>query len=482
MNQLSDAVHLPCVISTTLMNTRNLENRIGLAPDGVRDSSPFLIVACDFQPSIEIGARRITACTFDLAAHGIPSIVVSAFGNVGPSMASMPACVRPVWVPKREPVFLKKLAVAKRAIRRLFRSTVQQDGTLPPIAPPAQSIEPLVTSPSLLVRLAILIDVEKRWSFAAARRAYLEGRVHQPRAVMASGPPMSSLIAAAWVARRLRIPLILDFRDPWVHKTPPKPAAKKSLEARFAQFAERWTIRRAAIIFTATAGIAQLLRVRYPPCAHKIFVVRNGFDGEVRPARTSTDHRLEILFAGEIYLGRNPMPFLEGIERLFRQPNVDASKVRVTFVGRFEESMGQVVRQWVRRHNLEHNVRMLAAVPYDDIVRMTADATVLLNLAQQASVMVPAKAYEHIASGREVLLISERDTEVFQLFNDISGVSCVESSDPAQLDANLADLYRRQVILGTSSPPSLEAVKPFSRRAQLEIFRSVLADRLGQSA
>jgi hypothetical protein len=263
------------------------------------------------------------------------------------------------------------------------------------------------------------------------------------------------------------------MRDPWIAGSGLE-GPRNSLEKWVGCTFEKAAFSQARIIFTATQGMAERICRCYPSLAKKVHIVRNGYDGELRAALTSTNHRLDILFAGEIYVNRNPFPFLESVERLLARADVDPSKIRVTFVGHCEEHMRQSLQDWVQNRRCASVVKFLAPVSYDVIMRLSQEATVLLNLAQQGSVMIPAKAYEHVASGREVLIISEPDTDVSMLFRDIPGICCVDSRSSTALDAALVDYYHRHVIEGKSKPPETNIALPFSRVAQNETLRRIL--------
>jgi glycosyltransferase involved in cell wall biosynthesis len=439
--------------------------------------SPLLMLVYHFAPSNEIGARRSTACAADLVKHGIPVVVVSAFGNQEPRADATPDGIRRVWVPYSKPWILKSLVAIKQAVSRLWKRRPHK-GKAERTVEVVNIGSPKNSSKSWLpARIATLIDSDKNWSVRAARRARRVAGRHAPLAVMASGPPMSSLIAARWLAPRLRVPLIIDLRDPWLTGSKWETEANDSLEAHARRYFERDVLSHARLIFVATEGMAEHLRTRYHELAAKVHVVRNGFDGEPAAPKLQTNHRLEFLFAGEIYVNRDPFPFLDAIDRLLRRADVDASRVGVTFVGRCDESMEASLQQWVQETQRQANIRVLRPVPYDQIVSMTARATVLLNLAQHASVMIPAKAYEHIASGREVLLISEKNTDVFRMFDGIAGISCVETDDAAALDQTLSDLYQRHAVDGRANPPASETARSFSRTVQQQRFRSIMTEQ-----
>jgi hypothetical protein len=87
---------------------------------------------------------------------------------------------------------------------------------------------------------------------------------------------------------------------------------------------------------------------------------------------------------------------------------------------------------------------------------------------------VPAKTYEQLASGREVLLICEDDTEPAQIVAGIRGVIRVDQSNAQALVEVLRDLYNRHVVAGTASVPTEAEVRRYSRALSNERFWVVL--------
>ena len=68
---------------------------------------------------------------------------------------------------------------------------------------------------SILRRVLAPVGVEYFWARAATRKALEVARKLPPGIVIATSPPHAALIAGTRIARRLRWPLILDYRDPW---------------------------------------------------------------------------------------------------------------------------------------------------------------------------------------------------------------------------------------------------------------------------
>jgi len=79
-------------------------------------------------------------------------------------------------------------------------------------------------------------------------------------------------------------------------------------------------------------------------------------------------------------------------------------------------------------------------------------------------------------SGRELLLLCEKDSDTADTVASIDGITRVEPDDANALDEALWDLYRRHVVLGVMRVPSNAEVAPFSREAVNKQFGALLAD------
>jgi hypothetical protein len=231
----------------------------------------------------------------------------------------------------------------------------------------------------------------------------------------------------------------------------------------------------ASAVTTASPGIAAALRDAYPQHAAKMHVVLNGFDGEPLAPVLQTGHRLNILFAGILYTNRDPFPFLEALERLLARPGVDASRVTVRFVGNCESYRGQSLAEWLKNRRAARVVQLVSEVAPEELKPFINEATVLLNFAQGQRGLIPAKTFEHLASGRELLAVCEADSDTGRLLDSVRGSVRLNPGDQAALDAALVDLYQRHVVDGAPRVPSPEDVRRYSRSGQNQLFMRVVS-------
>jgi hypothetical protein len=206
----------------------------------------------------------------------------------------------------------------------------------------------------------------------------------------------------------------------------------------------------------------------------------NGFDGAIRPALSSTNHRLDILYAGSLYVGRDPFPFLEALETLLQEPGIDASHITVRFIGHCDSFRDRRLADWLRGRRSEAVVELRPPVSEAELLPLAEQATVLLNLAQGQQNQVPAKTFEHLASGREVLALCEADSDTGRLLDSVPGAIRIEPNDPEGLAEALRGLYHRHVIDGIPRALPMEQVQAYSRQAQNKRFINALNSGMRQ--
>lgn len=441
-------------------------------------SPAVVLISFHFHPAEEVGGRRTTALARYLVEKGVQVVVVSAFGNrdIEPGTEILAGIVAmPVKSPRRR--FVDFVVSLKRGSRN------SNEPTSSPQTPPTPARHHLIGAPvwgflrKMFFRVAYFVDPNKTWAWRAARAAVKAGREHRARAVLSSAPPNTVLLAGTLAAKRLGVPHIADFRDPWTDSMVSDP--HRRTDYLLQRPLERWVIHSARMVTSTGTAVAASLGKRYPRAATQIHVVRNGFDGELRRTSRETHGRLSILYAGELYLGRNPFPFLSAVEGLLSRQDVDPDRVRITFMGDVDRYADQSVPDWLAGKRCAPITRILARASKERVAEEIEQATVLLNFAQHQPLSVPAKTYEHLAAGREILLICERDSETARVVAGLSGVNQVDPSQPGQLEKVLFDLYRRHVIEEQMSVPPEDVVSQFSRAAANRQFWSIIAPIAG---
>jgi glycosyltransferase involved in cell wall biosynthesis len=440
-----------------------------------------LLVSYYFPPSNAVASRRLAAIAQVLRESGMDVLVVSNFGGprftegqgIGAGIYAFP-----VADPPRR--LLDGFVRLKRWLAGVAQTPVHESERRARDEP-ARS-----PSPSALDRLSAavvsvlgIVDQHKWWSIRAYRAALRAANGRPVRIVVASGPPHSPLLAARLIAQRLNVPFAPDFRDP-IYPGPDTKASRIHIREWLLNRLENAILSRAAAVTCASPGIARGLAARHPPEAAKVTVVLNGFDGVVKPPPESTGHRLVVVFAGELYMNRDPFPFLECCEELVNERGVDTSRIAVQFVGHCEYFGNQRLADWLSGKICERIVTISPPIGEEELAPLLDGATVLLNFAQRQPDQIPAKTFEHLASGREVLCLCEADSDTARLLDSVPGALRVDPDDRPGLLATLRALYRRHVVEGRIQPLRREDILEYSRERQSDLFKHILRDIVEQ--
>ena len=433
----------------------------------------MLLISYHFYPSNEIGGKRTTALARFLASKGVRVIVVSTFGGatIVPGSEVMTGVIAaPVKQPRK---LLIDFVVSRKRRAEQTRSGPAGEGTFPDA--PTTSVLSRMRSVirRTFFQVVYFVDQHKQWGWRAALEGIRVGKEFDARLVLSSSPPFTTLLTGQWVASRLGIPHIADFRDPWTDAVSVGRPSQR-VELRLLRFLESRALRSAAAITSTTSIVVGLLAARNPPVRQKFHVVRNGYEGEVPAANPDTGGRLASLFAGELYLGRDPFPFLAALEALLTRPDVDPTRISATLMGKVADYNGQSVAGWIGTKRCATVVRILPQSPQHEVTKAVEESTLLLNLSQEQPLSIPAKTFEHFVSAREILLLCENDSETASLVAGIPGVNQVDQRDVQALEKVLFDIYHRHVVQCRMTVPNENDVLKFSRAAANEQFWRII--------
>jgi glycosyltransferase involved in cell wall biosynthesis len=301
-------------------------------------------------------------------------------------------------------------------------------------------------------------------------------REHRPEALLTSSPPHPIHLLGQWLKRKYRLPWVADFRDPWVTNGRPRP--RWSVSRAVAAFNEREVFRHADAVI-ANAPLAQeALERGYPQHRSKIVTIPNGFDPGLFPPPSPRDdpQAARILYAGEMYLGRDPRPFLDAIGGAPGDRLCERYSLRVSFLGRASDDAFRLDEE-IRRRGLDGRVRLAGQVTYRQTLQEMIDSDVLLLLDTPGRrVGVPAKVYEYLGAGKPILALAEPDGDVAWALQK-SGVPhrITPPRDAGRIKQALGELLA-ELREGRLAVPTPEQLDYFTREQMARRVAECLSD------
>ena len=438
-----------------------------------------LFVAYYFPPIAASGAMRPLGFCRHLEAYGWhPTVLTTTPQSVYPPHpiddqleAHVPAGVRVEHVGYRDS--LSRLIDLRERVRRLVSvrrvgrngqgamvSSTRPSGGVPP----HQSRSPL--KDAVLDWLFAFPDRQASWIAPAVARILSIKTDVQADVVVATGGPWTNFVVGQTLARRLRCPLILDYRDPWTCN--PYYSFTAGFLTEKARRLERSICKTASCVVANTEELRQRLCAEYPEIEPKCIAIPNGFDPEILGTGTShaddatvPDQRrsgYELCHFGTVYGKRTPGKLFQAASELYREGLVNPERLRLRFVGAWEstdeacnnlaqdlEKQGLLKREPPMSHNL--------------CMKEMKQASVLLVVQPESPLQVPGKIYEYIAVGRPLLLVGGEGATAGLVERHNLGVTC--SNDVDELKKTLRALIAGSIRL---SPPDRQAIGRFHYR------------------
>jgi glycosyltransferase involved in cell wall biosynthesis len=335
-------------------------------------------------------------------------------------------------------------------------------------------------SRKLLSRLSdtfFIPDNKIGWKRKAVARALQLAKETPFDMVFATAPPFTSLLIGRAIKKKLNIPLVLDYRDPWVEypfKFYPTPL-HKLLNIRL----ERGALRASSHVITTNRRVKELILRRYRFLGYRdIDIIPQGFDPEdFRKARSTplppqNRKAMRITYAGVFWEDRKPDYFLRALAELLKEHPRLRGRINAHFVGNFREEN----RKLVVRLGLHDSVTETGYMQHVDCIRELLASDVLWMIIGD-DVGSPGKVYEYIGAGRPILACAPEGF-IKNAVLEAGGIVTAPDDVPAIKEAILSffNRWERHELSG----PDQEVVDRYDRllltRSLVKIFEALLVE------
>jgi glycosyltransferase involved in cell wall biosynthesis len=386
-----------------------------------------LMLAYYFPPSKAAGTFRTLRFVRDLPACGwSPSVLTVRAGDylqneLDPALVAKVPATTTVYRAAAPPFhrWYKRGVEAGKSLLRgnrhpaarpgdLSKGTVPAGSAPMSAAPPMKSAEarPSFRSPlDLAYMFCRTPDIDAGWYVPALLRGLWAVARTRPHVLYATGGPWTTFVVARDLARCTRLPLVLDYRDPWTLN--PAVVRSGNVFEKLALGFERTVVRRAGGIVANTDVLREtLVRAHGEPIGRKTVVIHNSYDAaDFTSPPPPQEDVFTLSYVGAMYDAHSPEPFLHAVARLAgERPDVRA-RLRVRLVG----AGAARVAQRARELEIADVVVVQEAVPHAEAVRLQRAAHALLlflTVPSDHSTFVPSKLFEYIAANRPILAVT----------------------------------------------------------------------------
>ena len=319
-------------------------------------------------------------------------------------------------------------------------------------------------------------DEQWPWALHAALAAEALARTCSARAVISTFPPAGTHYAAAWLARRMGLPWLADFRDP-LYGNPGR--WRPSMDIYDAAL-ERFVVEQADRIVVVSDAVADRMRQRYPFCRRRIELIWNGYDpaDPICPLPIPPRPYKLIIHAGVLYRSRFPIAVMDSLLRLIDSGRLDPGTVRLRLLGEIADrhlfdalpSVPRLIELGV----LDIGPKML---PRSQALEEVASADILLLLdvmgKSGSGYTVPAKVFEYLRIARPVLALTDSESPVGRILQGAGVPQAIVGPDDsaATVDGKLLHILS---LPSTPAEPSEWYQTTFDGKRQAGRFAELL--------
>jgi hypothetical protein len=253
------------------------------------------------------------------------------------------------------------------------------------------------------------VERERGW-MAEAARACAGLEPEDVDVVLASGPPFSSFELARDLAKNLRAPFVLDYRDLWSSN----PYAARPLPPATVRL-ERELLSSAAAVTVVSPGLAASLASRFG-LDGKLGIVTNGFDvEEMSLVRPESFGHFAIVYAGQFYPPKSRVDPIMALLRRLKEGGGSDTPWMFHYYGLHEAHVLEGARRFgvedrVVSHGNVSRAKSLAAV------RGAGISIVVVSASDEAGPedrgVVTGKVYEAIGLGTPLLAFAPAGSDL----------------------------------------------------------------------
>jgi len=280
--------------------------------------------------------------------------------------------------------------------------------------------------------------------------------------VFISGPPFSPFLTVPLIRFFLKGKIIIDYRDEW--ETVASKYEQSCGSPKIRRFCEKIILKRSDSIIVTTPAFKERLLEQHPFLeADRVHIIQNGFDQDdygKLPEDISAKDKFTIKYAGTLFNLESPEPFVNAVKCMMRKHSEISNRLQITFIGRIADD--KFVKMIT---SLEKNatIEIKGYIPHNEAVHELNQSNlnlIFLSEDKDAGRMYPAKVFELMAIGRNILTIApkgvlsdlvveEKLGEVFRP-NDVENIADYIFEQFQQWEANPEAFNKRKHTPNTS--------------------------------
>lgn len=288
-------------------------------------------------------------------------------------------------------------------------------------------------------------------------------------AIISTGPPHSMHLIALGLKKQLDINWIADFRDPWTNIDFYKELMLSSRADKKHHQLEKEVLMTADKVVTIGYTMTKEMEALE---AKQVETITNGFDQADFPEmELELDQEFTISHIGTFSPSRNHPKFWQALSELKTENEAFSKALKLRTVGVVDHNVADAIAG----AGLEENWERIEYVSHAEVLKYQRSSKVLLvsiNNTPNATGILPGKFFEYLASGRPILAIGPKESDIGTVLSKTKAGVIAERNNVQEMKEALLKMF-----LDTSlQDRNREAIAGFSRRNLARAYAQLLND------
>jgi len=266
---------------------------------------------------------------------------------------------------------------------------------------------------SIWLRMNLFIpDARVGWYFPAVKAAREIIKDEKIDAIVSVGPPHSTHLIGKKINKKLNIPHVPVFIDPWVDIIYYKDFKRNKITLSIDNHLEKTVLQNAKAIVFITETMQSDYVKKYNFIDGKSSVLYWGYNEEDFERIIVNKEQKEekvLVHAGNIFSYQNPTNFWKQIKK----ENERGNKIRIKFIGTVDPE----IKKNITKEGLNEITEFCGFLPYDEMLKNISEADFLLVCASEPR-HVPGKLFEYLRTGNPIIAFGNNNEEVKQILEN----------------------------------------------------------------
>jgi hypothetical protein len=265
-------------------------------------------------------------------------------------------------------------------------------------------------------------------------------RTNPVDAIVSSGPPHSMHMIALGLKKKLDIPWLADFRDPWTE-------IDFFDKLRLSTFAKNKHRRLEKSVLT-TADIVVTVSDQWADDLNRLGatntrIITNGYDPEdFAFLPVPADEGFVLTHIGSLNADRNSESLWKVLGALCSENKQFAENLKLRFIGRNDFSL----KKSLEANDLMRFAEFYEYMPHEDALCLAAKSAsllLLLNNTPNKMGIIPGKTFEYLALRKPILCIGPTNGASARILSETNAGNVCDFGDPQSIKEVIIDFYEQ---------------------------------------